>query len=87
MSSSVDNAGSPTGKVFLARLPAASDSCETVGPLEAPILGAVALAAAIAFGWGARNVAQDIVEKAYNRSGQMTGGSYGGADRSSAHRL
>ena len=51
------------------------------------VLGAVALAAAIAFGWGARNVAQDIVEKAYNRSGQMTGGSYGGADRSSAHRL
>lgn len=31
------------------------------------VLGAVALAAAIAFGWGARNVAQDIVEKAYNR--------------------
>src|SRR3712207_324471 len=30
------------------------------------ILGAVALAAAIAFGWGARNVAQDIVEKAYD---------------------
>lgn len=31
------------------------------------VLGAVALAAAIAFGWGARNVAQDIVEKAYAR--------------------
>ena len=31
------------------------------------VLGAVALAAAIAFGWGARNVAQDIVESAYNR--------------------
>ena len=34
------------------------------------VLGAVALAAAIAFGWGARNVAQDIVERAYNRSGE-----------------
>jgi hypothetical protein len=31
------------------------------------VLGAIALAAAIAFGWGSRNVAQDIVEKAYNR--------------------
>ncbi len=35
------------------------------------VLGAVALAAAIAFGWGARNVAQDIVERAYNRSGEV----------------
>jgi len=31
------------------------------------ILGAVALAAAIAFGFGAQNVARDIVEKAYER--------------------
>jgi small-conductance mechanosensitive channel len=31
------------------------------------ILGAVALAAAIAFGFGAQNVARDIVEKAYQR--------------------
>jgi small-conductance mechanosensitive channel len=31
------------------------------------ILGAVALAAAIAFGFGARGVARDIVEKAYER--------------------
>jgi hypothetical protein len=31
------------------------------------LLGAVALAATIAFGWGARNVAQDIVESAYAR--------------------
>src|ERR671918_1221725 len=31
------------------------------------ILGAAALAAAIAFGWGGREVAQDIVSKAYNR--------------------
>lgn len=34
------------------------------------VLGAVALAAAIAFGWGARNVAQEIVEKAYARRGE-----------------
>ena len=34
------------------------------------VLGAVALAAAIAFGWGARNVAQDIVESAYARRGE-----------------
>ncbi len=68
--------------------PRASDPCETVGPLEAPILSAVALAAAIAFGWGARNVAQDIVEKAYNRSGEVTsGGSSEGDDRPAAHRL
>ena len=44
------------------------------GELTAPtfliVLGAVALAAAIAFGWGARNVAQDIVERAYDRSGE-----------------
>lgn len=34
------------------------------------LLGAVALAAAIAFGWGSRNVAQDIVESAYARRGE-----------------
>ena len=54
------------------------------------ILGAVALAAAIAFGWGGRNVAQDMVERAYNRSGQSTtGGSSGdgGGDRPSGRRL
>ena len=33
----------------------------------------IVLAAAIAFGWGARNVAQDIVERAYNRSGEAPG--------------
>ena len=31
------------------------------------VLGAIALAAAIAFGFGAQGVARDIVEKAYNR--------------------
>ena len=34
------------------------------------LLGAVALAAAIAFGWGARNVAKDIVKSAYARRGE-----------------
>ena len=34
------------------------------------ILGAVALAAAIAFGFGAQGVARDIVEKAYERRGE-----------------
>jgi hypothetical protein len=39
------------------------------------VLGAVALAAAIAFGIGGREVARDIIEKAYNRSDEVTGGS------------
>ena len=38
------------------------------------LLGAVALAVAIAFGIGGREVARDIVEKAYNRRQQVTGG-------------
>src|SRR5919107_3099601 len=33
------------------------------------VLGAVALAAAIAFGWGGRDVAKDIIERYYERSG------------------
>ena len=36
------------------------------------LLGAVALAAAIAFGIGGREVAQDILQKAYNRSNEVT---------------
>jgi small-conductance mechanosensitive channel len=65
------------------------------------VLGAVALAAAIAFGWGARNVAQDIVERAYDRSGEArerieqergdgsarTSTTGGGANRPDAQRL
>ena len=47
------------------------------------LLGAVALAAAIAFGIGGREVAQDILQKAYNRSNKVTGG---GGDRPTAHR-
>src|SRR5918999_2863944 len=41
------------------------------------VLGAVALAAALAFGIGGREVAQDILEKAYNRSDEVTGDSGG----------
>ena len=42
---------------------------ELTAPTFLIVLGAVALAASIAFGWGARNVAQDIVERTYDRSG------------------
>jgi small-conductance mechanosensitive channel len=41
------------------------------------LLGAVALAAAIAFGIGGREVARDILEKAYNRGDRETGGTSG----------
>ncbi len=43
------------------------------------VLGAVALAAAIAFGLGSREVAKDIVEKAYNRRQEVTSSGEGGA--------
>jgi small-conductance mechanosensitive channel len=36
------------------------------------ILGAVALAAAIAFGWGGRDVAKDIIERHYDRREEVT---------------
>jgi small-conductance mechanosensitive channel len=42
------------------------------------VLGAVALAGAIAFGIGGREVAQDILEKAYNRSSDEVEGDSGG---------
>src|ERR671939_166145 len=41
------------------------------------LLGAVALAAAIAFGIGGREVARDILKKAYNRSDEVTNDSSG----------
>ncbi len=53
------------------------------------VLGAVALAAAIAFGFGAQGVARDIVERAYNRSDEPTsdGDSGGqGVEAPTAHR-
>jgi small-conductance mechanosensitive channel len=61
------------------------------------VLGAVALAAALAFGIGGREVARDVLEKAYNRSDEVTADSAGQAgsadegaqesDRPQAHRL
>ena len=48
------------------------------------LLGAVALAAAIAFGIGAQGVARDIIEKAYNRRGEVQGSGGGSAAGSSA---
>jgi len=42
------------------------------------LLGAVALAAAIAFGIGGREVAQDILQKAYSRSSEVAGSSSDG---------
>jgi hypothetical protein len=54
----------------------------------------IALAAAIAFGFGAQSVARDIVERAYQRSGEVTSGGTAGketgeldSDRPSAHPL
>jgi small-conductance mechanosensitive channel len=41
------------------------------------LLGGVALAAALAFGIGGREVAQDILQKAYGRSSEATGSSSG----------
>src|SRR5215204_3710189 len=71
---------------------------ELTAPTFLILLGAVALAAAIAFGIGGREVARDILEKAYNRSsdeveggsGGRPGGTTGGtmdSDRPQAHRL
>jgi small-conductance mechanosensitive channel len=46
------------------------------------LLGAVALAAALAFGLGGRDLARDILQKAYNRSNEVTPrSSTGGDDR------
>jgi hypothetical protein len=58
------------------------------------ILGAIALAVAIAFGWGGRDVAKDLIERYYDRREKVTsGGTAGseggefGTDRPSAHPL
>src|ERR687893_1208042 len=47
---------------------------ELPAPTFLIVLGAVALAAAIAFGLGSREVAQDIIEKAYNRRDEVQDG-------------
>jgi small-conductance mechanosensitive channel len=71
---------------------------ELTAPTFLIVLGAVALAAAIAFGIGGREVAGDIIEKAYNRGQEeapsgtaggrrtATDGAAGG-ERPDAHRL
>ena len=48
---------------------------ELTAPTFLIVLGAVALGAAIAFGIGGREVARDIVERAYNRRQEMMGDS------------
>ena len=54
---------------------------ELTAPTFLIVLGAVALAAAIAFGLGGREVAQDILQKAYDRSDEVTSGSSDGGGR------
>ena len=44
---------------------------QLTAPIFLIILGAVALAAAIAFGWGRRDVAKDIIERYYDRSDEQ----------------
>jgi len=51
---------------------------ELTAPTFLILLGAVALAAAIAFGIGGREVAGEIIQKVYNRSNEVTGSSSGG---------
>ncbi len=46
-------------------------TCSADRPDVPDILGSVALAAAIAFGFGAQGVARDIVEKAYERCDEV----------------
>jgi hypothetical protein len=36
------------------------------------VLGAIALAAAIAFGWGGRDAAKDLIERYYDRRDEVT---------------
>ena len=45
------------------------------------LLGAVALAAALAFGLGGRDLARDILQRAYSRSDEVSGGSSSGDRR------
>ncbi len=51
---------------------------ELTAPTFLIALGAVALALAIAFGIGGREVARDIVEKAYSRRDEVTDGAPAG---------
>jgi len=68
---------------------------ELTAPTFLIVLGAVALALAIAFGLGGREVARDVIEKAYNRRQEATSGGSAGqggsatreSERPEAHRL
>jgi small-conductance mechanosensitive channel len=53
---------------------------ELTAPTFLIVLGAVALGAAIAFGLGGREVAQDILQKAYARSDEVKSGSSSSSD-------
>src|SRR5215210_3658656 len=57
---------------------------ELTAPTFLIVLGAVALAGAIAFGIGGREVARDILEKAYNRSSDEVTSDSGGQQSGSA---
>jgi small-conductance mechanosensitive channel len=71
---------------------------ELTAPTFLILLGAVALAGAIAFGLGGTDVARDILQKGYSRSNEVTSGSPSGqpgpaasreqqGERPEAHRL
>src|SRR5215208_4119621 len=60
---------------------------ELTAPTFLIVLGAVALAAAIAFGLGGREVAQDILHKAYNRRDEVTGDSEQGTTAGSSEEV
>src|SRR5215203_4692629 len=57
---------------------------ELTAPTFLIVLGAVALAAALAFGIGGREVARDIIEKAYERRQEVTSGSASAGQQPSA---
>jgi len=61
---------------------------ELTAPTFLILLGAVALAAAIAFGLGGREVAQDVLQRAYSRTNEVTGSgsSSEGEAGTTAHR-
>ena len=62
---------------------------QLTAPTFLVVLGAIALSAAIAFGFGAQGVARDTVEWAYDSRGQVTsdGGSGGrSAEGGTVHR-
>ena len=59
---------------------------ELTAPTFLILLGAVALAVAIAFGIGGTDVAREILQKAYNRSNEVTNGSSSGQPGSATSR-